>query len=245
MFLKFNLEFEHNMFDELSSATKFENVMRGRLGAIIVDVQKDNLIPLVRTTTMYETPPQKFAPIHHFIIEQVKKITNNPQLEFNNALVEIYNSDYMTMGYHSDQALDLKDDSYVCIYSCYDRPSDVRKLLIQNKTSKKSWEIILDHNSCVLFSLETNREHLHKIILDKNTNNNRWLGITFRLSKTFVNFMSEKPYIYPIKQKVLTMATDAERKEFYKCRGNENRLVNYTYPEINYTISASDLMSAV
>ena len=38
-----------------------------------------------------------------------------------------------TMKYHSDQALDLADNSYICIFSCYDNPINLRTLRIKNK----------------------------------------------------------------------------------------------------------------
>lgn len=238
MFSKFNLEFERNLFDELANTTQFENITKGRKGAILVDTQND-LIPLVRTTTSYDLAPQKFTRTHLHIIEQIKKISNIPELQFNNAMIEIYTSQYQTMGYHSDQAQDLQDNSYICLFSCYNNPSDLRKLIIKDKITQEESEITLDHNSCVLFSLPTNQKHLHKIILDKNTSNNTWLGITFRLSKTFVNFMNGTPYL---NERILRLANDKEKSEFYKLRSNENKLIEYVYPELDYTISKSDLM---
>ena len=121
---------------------------------------------------------------------------------------------------------------------------------IKNATNNHS-EITLDHNSIILFSTETNKNYLHKIILDKISStshniNNRWLGITFRLAKTFVKFIDETAYFYP-QMLVLRLADNSERKQFYKERGNEN--INFThdyhYPSFDFTISSSDLMKVV
>ena len=148
------------------------------------------------------------------------------------------------MGFHTDQSLDLADDSYICLFSCYNNPStkDIRKLKIKNKTNNICSEVLLKHNSIVLFSLVTNHEHVHKIVLEENTENNLWLGITFRLSKTFVKFTDNIPYLYP-DNIILRLANDIEKKEFIKHKGIENIKNNYIYPKIDYTIGISDLMN--
>src|SRR5438874_10047517 len=95
MFNKFIIETESNLFDELATLTKFENIANGRKGAIIVDYDsKNDLIPLSRSTTVYIDPVQQFLPIHYDIIRNIKHITKNNNLEFNNALIEIYDSEY-------------------------------------------------------------------------------------------------------------------------------------------------------
>ena len=244
MFNKFIIDFPTNLFQQLSDSKsiKFQDITNGRKGANIIDC-KDNLIPLVRTTSIYNIPNQKFLPIHYDIIDNIKKSSKNNNLEFNNALIEIYNSQYQTMGYHSDQALDLNKNSHICIFSCYDNPKtkDLRKLIIKDKITKYCFDIILDHNSIVMFSTDTNSKHLHKIVLEQNTSNNLWLGITFRQSKTFISFNNELPY-FSSTNKILTLATDEQKKEFYKLRSHENSNVNFEYPEINYTISNGDMM---
>ena len=70
----------------------------GRKAATLIDY-RDGLIPLVRTTSVYHKPNQKFLPIHFDIIDSIKKTTNYENLEFNNALIEMYNSDYYKMRY--------------------------------------------------------------------------------------------------------------------------------------------------
>lgn len=243
MFDKYILDFETNIFERLQDSCQFEDITVGRKGANLVD-DNDGLIPLVRTTTSYDKPVQAFTAIHHYIIEKIKTIVN---ASFNNALIEIYDDKYRSMGYHSDQALDLADDSYICIYSCYDDPTDinsVRKLKIKNKISNEHYDLSLDHNSIILFSVSTNRNHLHKIVLDSTSNGKtRWLGITFRLSKTFIKFINEIPYFYPQLTTILRMANNEEKKEFYKMRGKENSTIDFTYQRIDYTLSVSDTLN--
>jgi len=238
MFQKFIINI-NDTFLQLSKSCEFENMSSHRKVANIIDYQ-NNLIPLVRTTSKYDNPIQKFQLIHYDLIEKIKKITNN-DLKFNNAMVEIYNSEYRTMKYHTDQSLDLADNSYICLFSCYENPDETnaRKLKIMNKTTSVESEILLDNNSIVLFSTETNSNYQHKIILD-SASQNRWLGITFRLSKTFINFIENVPYFYQT-NKILYMATHEEKNNFYKFKSQENLNVKFVYPEINYTISISDI----
>jgi hypothetical protein len=252
MFHKYQLDLIDNLFNELSKTTNFENITNGRNGAVLVN--NNNIIPIVRTTTKYNNPAQLFSPIHYNIIDKIKTTTNKLNLDFNNALIEIYNNDYKSMGEHSDQALDLADNSYICLFSCYNNhlATNIRTLKIKQKNTNITTDIKLDHNSIVLFSLDTNSKYLHKIVLDENhINNDEWLGITFRLSKTFIKFINEIPYIYYINNNninyinILTLATPDEIKQFYKHRSDENKSVGFVWPEINYTISISDIISLI
>ena len=79
MFTKFTIDTETNLFEELSKSITFEDITNGRQGATLVDY-KDDLIPLVRTTTNYNNPAQKFLPIHYDIIEfSIKYDTYNTE----------------------------------------------------------------------------------------------------------------------------------------------------------------------
>lgn len=243
MFQKFIIKNEFNIFNELENSVEFENITYGRKGTNIIDY-KNNLIPLVRTTTIYNNPSQKFKTIHYNIIDKIKKASNIENIEFNNALIEIYDSNYCKMKYHSDQSIDLHEESYICIFSCYDNPINNRILNIKNKITEEISNIELNNNSIVLFSVKTNSNYLHKIILDKKEPNNKWLGITFRLSKTYIYFNNELPYFYN-KDKILRIANEDEKKYFYKLRGEENKDTNFYYPEINYTISFGDTLQII
>ena len=238
---------ETNLFDELSNKTIFEKITNGRYGANLMSTNENNLVPLVRTTTIYQNSIQIFSPMHNKIIDNIKTLSNIANINFNNALIEIYDSKYTNMKYHSDQALDLEYDSFICLYSCYSNPESphVRKLKIKDKDKDKNTNIefdyVLKHNTAIIFSVETNKKFLHKIILENSNINdsNKWLGITFRLSKTFIRYKNEIPYFYQ-SNKELKMATDIEKKEFYKLRSNENASVDFVYPFIEYTICLSD-----
>lgn len=155
------------------------------------------------------------------------------------------------MNYHSDQALDLETGSYIALFSCYERPEELaesaqRTLKVKSKTRDEEFGFSLENNSVVLFSLTTNTNFQHKIVLEspkgaKPTHpSNRWLGITFRQSKTFVRFEGKLPYLS--NGELLTLADESLSKEFYTLRGEENNSVNFVYPHIAYTLSIGDTL---
>jgi alkylated DNA repair dioxygenase AlkB len=253
MFNKFILKSGANLFEELLKSANFENITKGRLGGNLVDYQNGQ-IPLVRSTTNYHHPNQKFLPIHYALIDRIKKATGNDS-QFNNAMIEVYTPEYCKMGYHSDQSLDLSANSSICIFTCYSDPGTqcMRTLRVKNKHSDEHVDILMEHNSIIVFTVPTNQQYVHKIILepcvpDADLTRDRWLGITFRQSKTFIHFRGAVPYFSNItaEQKecdqMLTIADKDQLKEFYKSRSLENSNVHYIYPEISYTISAGDII---
>jgi len=241
MFAKFIIDYSKNLFMELLDSVDFEDITNGRKGANLVDY-KNGFVPIVRTTTIYNKPNQKFSLIHYDIINDIKAISGIEDLELNNALIEIYDDRYRSMKFHSDQSLDLAHDSYICIFSCYENPylleKDMRQLKIKNKTTNECSTLFLEHNSVIIFSTATNQRYVHKIVLESNNTNNRWLGMTFRMSKTFINFVDG---ISHLNDRVL-MVTDNrdEIREFAKYKGIENSVIGYEYQEIYYTISVGD-----
>lgn len=244
MFYQYILDYPDDIFNQLVKSIEFENITKGRKAANIIKYQ-DNLIPLVRTTTKYNKPVQQFLPIHQDLIKKIKNISDIPYIDFNNGLVEIYTNEYRTMGYHSDQALDLELNSFICIYSCYTNPSkyDCRSLVVKNKLSGIITNINLIHNSVVVFSTQTNSQHLHKIILETNSyQDTKWLGITLRLGKTFIKFIDELPYFYKTNRILRLCVSKEEQKEFYKLRSLENQNMDFSYPQLDITISPSDLV---
>lgn len=98
----------------------------------------------------------------------------------------------------------------------------------------------------MLFSVVNNNKFLHKIVLDAAPNSkplaadNKWLGITFRTSKTYIQFESSLPYFS--NGKLLGLANKEQETEFYKLRGEENRSLDFVYPELGYTVNAGDMM---
>lgn len=138
-------------YDDLIDSIKFEEITKGRFGTVIGDLKND-IIPIVRTTTKYNNPIQSFNNTHYQLIENIKQISKM-DLMFNNALIEIYDDRYKSMGLHTDQALDLEEDSYICLYSKYNNDNNnSRTLNIINKTTNIKSEIILENNSIVLYS---------------------------------------------------------------------------------------------
>ncbi len=253
-FYKIAVPTEQNLFESLMNSADFEEIGKGRLGNHLVK-EDHGIIAVVRTTTRYGIPANLFSNVHYSVIEEINKVisagnTGLPEQDFNNGLIEVYNPSYSKMGFHSDQALDLEDHSFVALFSCYENPdvlqeNQIRKLVIKNKMTGEESEIILDHHSAVIFSAETNKKFQHKIILDSKQNSkdyteNRWLGITFRTSKTFITFKDTQPYFST--GELLTLADEEEEKEFFQLRGQENRSLDFTYPKLFYTVNPADLL---
>ena len=84
---------------------------------------------------------------------------------------------------------------------------------------------------------------MSKDINNKNDTSNIWLGLTFRLSKTYIYFNNELPY-FVSNDKELRLANEVETKQFYKYKGLENTTL-FSYPEISYSISISDLLNPI
>ena len=262
-------------FDQLSESLLFENVAKGRVGATITKKQ-NNTYPIVRTTTNYDKPAQNFKEIHYQLIQCIKESCNLNGLDFNNAMIEIYDNNYKNMKFHTDQSLDLVDDSFICVFSCYQNNVSLRKLLVKSKINNNDLnndtntsnalnnvlnnssnnnvlnnnnpsnndnikEYVLNNNSAIIFSTQTNKNHIHKIILDNFKKQDLWLGITLRLSKTYITFYDNSFFFTNTFNKLATANND-EKREFFKNKGLENQLINFDYPTIYYTISKSDLM---
>ncbi|HEU5023422.1 MAG TPA: hypothetical protein VFV01_00735 [Spirillospora sp.] len=238
---------EEDLFAELSASVHWEDVGKGRRGAVLTRVDEANRVPLVRTTTRYSSPAQRFRAVHERLAQRIQERAALP-VGFNNALIESYTNAYKTMSSHSDQALDLTDGSFVAVFSCYQHAeaNPPRKLIFESKAaSNEKLEIPLAHNSFLTFSIDSNRRLRHKIVLDPSaqTTDNLWLGVTFRMSKTLVRFHNGQAFL---PQDVrLTLADEEQRREFYRLRRRENDETNFAYPPLTYTISESDLMPPV
>ena len=61
----------------------------------------EDKIPLVRSTTKYNKPIQKFQKIHHEIIDKIKKVTGYS--EFNNALKDSNGSQFVNYFFNIDK----------------------------------------------------------------------------------------------------------------------------------------------
>ncbi|MFC9699759.1 hypothetical protein ACFTWD_03510 [Streptomyces sp. NPDC056943] len=252
-----SLPTEENLFAELSASVRWEDVGKGRRGAVLARIDAAGGVPLVRTTTRYSIPAQRFRAVHEQLARQIQERAALP-VGFNNALIETYTNAYTKMGSHSDQALDLADESFIAVFSCYQHPeaSPPRKLIFESKETdtkgtdakgadSEKFEIPLAHNSVVAFSVDVNRRLRHKIVLDAplQAADNPWLGVTFRTSKTFVRFRDGHAYL-PQGERLMS-AEDEQSREFYQLRRRENKETDFSYPLLTYTISESDLMPPV
>jgi hypothetical protein len=177
-----------------------------------------------------------------------------PGLTFNNALVEEYTWQYRTMGMHSDQAMDLVDDSFICLFSCYSNPEDpgcdLRQLVIKDKMSGEEQFVHLAHCSVVLFSVSDNAKFLHRIVptvRESCGNVTTWLGVTFRYSKRAVTYFGGRAYLETGRE-LLLLRTRALAVEFYKQRRLENgALAKFEYDKEaeHVTVSPSDMFPPV
>lgn len=242
--LQFALPTKQNLFAALSGSVRWEDLGKGRQGAVLAKLDETGGVPLVRTTTQYGSPAQRFQALHEHLAQQIQERAMIP-VGFNNALIERYTNAYTSMGSHSDQALDLADDSFIAVFSCYEHSElgPPRKLIVEDKMSGgEKLEIPLTHNSIVAFSVASNRHLKHKIVLDAPAQaDNQWLGVTFRTSKTLVQYRDGQA-VLPSGAR-LTVADDEQRREFYQLRRRENNETDFVYPQLTYTVSESDLMA--
>ncbi|TRV78535.1 hypothetical protein FKN01_12605 [Streptomyces sp. 130] len=235
-------------FAELCAATPMEDVGKGRKAAVLTRPDADGGVPLVRTTTRYARPALRFREVHERLAREVRERAGLPAA-FDNALAERYTSACTTMGRHCDQALDLAGDSCIAVFSCYRDPDadPRRKLVFESKEDPGAGvlEIPLVHNGVVAFSVAANRRLRHRIVADPagRAGDNEWLGLTFRTSKTVLRFRAGVPYL---PQGVpLTLADEEQARAFYGLRRRENDEVDFAYPELSRTVSASDLLPPV
>jgi len=243
MFSTFFVSRPPDFFHALKTSVCLENIGPGRFAATLVDdVDKEtHAVPLVRTTTVYHLPAQWVSGIHKTLWQDVQRASplaaasQCDLLPFNNAMLELYTPQYRKMRFHTDQSLDLMAGSHIAIFSCYDSPQATgRKLVIKNgSASGVTQEITLENNMVVLFSLDTNHRHLHKIVLCDNNDggHGQWMGMTMRTSKTFVT------------RHDLHLASTEERRDFLHWRARENKLHDHVYPpHVSCTLSPSDLL---
>ncbi|MCA9636044.1 MAG: hypothetical protein KC420_08445, partial [Myxococcales bacterium] len=233
---------EGDLFAELAGSARLEELGKGRQGAVLVASDDVRGIPIVRTTTAYARPAQRFAPIHAALAQRIRACASLA-IPFNNALLEVYARAYTKMGAHSDQALDLDEAGEIALFSCYERPEAgaSRRLIVESKEpGAPSFEIPLLHGRVVVFSADTNRRFRHRIVPDPvGDPDNRWLGLTLRTSKTWVQLRDGAPRLAD--GTPLTLADDEERRAFLRLRRRENQEIDFVYPRVTCTLSPSDL----
>jgi len=253
MFNQASLNLVDNTYDILSKSCEFEQINKGRQGAILVNNIID--IPIVRSITNYTNPTQLFRDIHHKLVEYISSITKS---EYNNVMIEQYTSEYSKMKFHSDMALDINPDSNICIYSCYANNTHAnanttassqtnlsyRRLVTKCKLTNEIHEYELKNNSIIWFSADINSKYTHKIV-----GTGDWLGITLRLSKTYIHFINDIPYFRDTSA-MITISTESEIIYLLKKRSIENKTINKSIDSIygninNITLSNSDCLLPV
>lgn len=267
MFKKLHIT-DHFTFKELAESVTFEDVCKGRKAAVVVDcLEKQDgsiSVPIVRTTTSYKRPAHKLPPKYRALFDSVAE-HNKKGTTFNNAMVELYDTTYRTMSFHTDQAQDLQPNSFICLYSCYEHPpefGDLRILRVRKKHTSLNdrqkddpshyEDIFLSEGLCVIFSKEWNAHYVHQIILNPETTNhtskNRWLGVTMRLSSTWVTFEKDSD-VCVIDKERLCLANTEQRKAIYAAKKMENETNGpYQYDEKilkHVTLSQSDLLKPI
>lgn len=244
LFRTYDVPMSGDLFAALSASARLEELGKGRRGAVLVAADDARGVPIVRTTTVYASPAQCFRPVHAALAQQIRACASLAT-PFNNALLEVYTRAYSTMGAHSDQALDLDDGGEIALFSCYEHleagPS--RRLMVESKEpGGPSFVVPLVHGRVVVFSADTNRRFRHRIVLDPAAGepDNSWLGVTFRASKTWVHLRDGQPRLAD--GTPLTLASDEERREFFRLRRQENQETDFVYPRVTCTLSSSDLL---
>ncbi|MFE0461714.1 alpha-ketoglutarate-dependent dioxygenase AlkB [Kitasatospora sp. NPDC058965] len=238
---------EEDRYAELTASVQWEEVGKGRRGAVLARPDATGAVPLVRTTTRYGSPAQRFRAVHERLARQVQEAAALP-VGFNNALIESYTNAYRTMGAHCDQALDLADGSFIAVLSCYRDPGAgaQRKLVFEAKApGGETFELPLAHNGVVAFSVGSNRRLRHRIVLDAPAQapDNPWLGVTFRTSKTLLRYRDGHAHLPQGAR--LVPADEEQQREFYRLRRQENQETDFRYPLLTYTVSESDLVPPV
>ncbi|MYS12218.1 hypothetical protein GTW71_38670, partial [Streptomyces sp. SID6041] len=74
---------EENPFAALSASAELEDTGKGRQGAVLTRVDETGAVPLVRTTTRYGRPPQRFRAVHEELAARVQECAGVP-VGFNN-----------------------------------------------------------------------------------------------------------------------------------------------------------------
>ncbi|MFJ1804420.1 hypothetical protein [Streptomyces sp. NPDC088180] len=218
----------------------------------------DDHFEAIRTEHAFQSLTESTKPgtAHHSGIYLTPVTRNGDELRFRllrcstnlSGPTESFRPTDRRMGSHSDQALDLADDSFIAVFSCYRHPEagPPRKLILESKdTGDERFEIPLSHHGVVVFSADANRRLRHRIVLENPSGaaDNLWLGVTFRTSKTFVRYRDGQAHLP--RGARLTSADEEQRSEFYGLRRRENRETDFVYPPLTYTVSESDLMPPV
>lgn len=224
-------------YEEMFKSVSLEEICKGRQACILADYINYKWF-VCRSTTEYKNRPERIRDIHHFryvypndkaprFRPEGSKLREpamlNVQEEYGlNIMFEVYDERYQSMSYHSDMSIDL--DGPIKILSLY--PADEkrrRELHIKNKQTSEVTKIVLQDHMVVAFDLDTNKKFLHRIVGQA-----QWMGLTYRISKTL--------------SASLRLATESEKRALLFMRSQENNLIDYKYPNLDYTLNPTDLV---
>jgi hypothetical protein len=244
MFSQHMIDLGPKTFEVLAQPEHLTQAARGRRGGLLVHVENEE-VPLLRSSSAFDSPCL-FSECHYQLMQRIREV--EAAALFNNAMIEMYDANYTTMGFHTDCGLDLAPGTFIALFSCYNDPDAVdnyRTLHIRNKTTNEETKLTLHHNSVVLWSVEANKQHVHSIILEAAAPSKKvaWLGLTLRCSKTFVRFDEDRVPRLIASNKVLHLASVQEKHALFRQKGAENRLVEFDYNDgIDFTVSPGDLV---
>jgi hypothetical protein len=245
------------MFDYIYSHTNWEFITKGRYCANIVNTsigsESDNVsIPIVRTTTKYTKPVQLLTQEYSRIIDIIMDQTNNMiqqsngSIKWTNGMIELYDDNYRTMGFHTDQMQDISPGTYICIISLYPSNAKPRQFYIKNKQSNLVRIFPMDNYSVIIMDTNENKQHVHKII--SNQSSGYWIGITLRYSQTWITWKDQECYLLSANQTKLikfSIGTESDQTLYYKMKKNENSMIEWEWPYLTWTISPSDLIKPI
>lgn len=243
MFRKCRLDYRNDAFLELLQSHAWTDLSPHRKAAMLVSPDADS-IPVVRTTSP-TVACSVFQPVHLRLLHAVD-IASGRAHSFNNVMAEVYDPGYTKMRFHTDCALDLESGSQICIFSCYEKEDDhPRRLVIRDKVNGEVEEIVMEHCSIILFDMDANIRHVHKIVSDGSGSRARWLGLTMRTSGTFVTPQEDEAVVFRKDGLPMLTATEDDKRWFFEMKKQENKSPDFKYPHIQFSLADFRLLSTV
>lgn len=166
---------------------------QGSLVPRLICVQRDNREgrkPLYRHPYDGAPPESDWTPTTAYIRDRLDEITGQKN---NHCLVQLYQDGKSFIGPHTDKTLDIVPGTCIINVSL----GAERVMVLDNKTTREKQRISLQHNSALLFGLNTNRKWKHSVKMDKRPDNiktpeelafgGQRISLTFRAIGTFVD----------------------------------------------------------
>eukprot|EP00929_Paragymnodinium_shiwhaense_P118255 TRINITY_DN90195_c0_g1_i1.p1 TRINITY_DN90195_c0_g1~~TRINITY_DN90195_c0_g1_i1.p1 ORF type:complete len:809 (+),score=157.25 TRINITY_DN90195_c0_g1_i1:127-2553(+) len=270
-FRSFSIDDEALTFDSLSKGiANWEVTGKGREGAILVR-QCEQGVPIVRTTTKYEKPAHTFGKLHEQLADKILERAAAeadvvPAKQLNNCMIERYSHLYKTMGFHSDQAQDLEDGTFVFVFSCYkhaDKVQNPRKLVVQKKRPEEQG----DKPATPEKASEKGSKDNNKAANDDSSDtfeipmpNNSVVFFSLETNKHWKHKIviddPQKPddgnewlgltcrtsKFFAADANKLSLATPEQAREIYRLQKCATTDANFVWPQLDFTLSPSDLL---